>query len=57
MSISGIAASSQVKVPEVIETKAPDVKTDGNADDDSASQATVLAPLPPGQGMRIDQLV
>jgi hypothetical protein len=57
MSVSSIAASSPVKAPEVIETRTPDAKTDGNADDASASQPTVLAPLPPGQGMRIDQLV
>ncbi|MGB8608692.1 hypothetical protein [Bradyrhizobium sp.] len=57
MSVSSIAASSPVKAPEVIETRTPDARTDGNADDASASQPTVLAPLPPGQGMRIDQLV
>jgi hypothetical protein len=33
------------------------VKSDNGADDANAPQPTVLAPLPPGQGTRIDQLV
>jgi hypothetical protein len=46
-----------VKAPEPIEPKAPDPKTDVSAEDTSAPQPTVQAPLPPGQGTRIDQLV
>jgi hypothetical protein len=57
MSISAVTASTPVKAPEVIETKAPDVKPDAGASDASAPQPTVLAALPPGQGTRIDQLV
>ncbi len=52
MSVSSIAAPSPVKAPEASEQKAAEVKTDSNADD----SRTVLAPLPPGQGTRIDQL-
>ncbi len=55
-SISSIPASVPVKAPEVSEPKGPDVKIDGDADDASAPQPTVLAPLPPGQGTRIDQI-
>jgi len=46
-------------MPEASEPKAPDVKSDADADaaDASAHQPVVLAPLPPGQGTRIDQLV
>jgi hypothetical protein len=43
--------------PEPIEPKAPDPKIDVSAEDTSAPQPPVLAPLPPGQGTRIDQLV
>ena len=59
MSISSISSpppSVPVKAPEAAEPKGPDVKVDGDGDDASASQP-VLAPLPPGQGTRIDQLV
>jgi hypothetical protein len=57
MSISAVTASTPVKTPDVVETKAPDVKPDASASDASAPQPTVLAALPPGQGTRIDQLV
>jgi len=56
-SISSITASVAVKAPEASEPKAPEVKIDGDGNDSGASQPTVLAPLPPGQGTRIDQLV
>jgi hypothetical protein len=56
-SISSLPASPQVKAPDVTETKAPDLQADSDADKVGASQPTVLAPLPPGQGTRIDQLV
>jgi hypothetical protein len=55
-SISSVAASAPVKTPEASAPKAPDVKT-GDATDAGASQPTVLAALPPGQGTRIDQIV
>jgi hypothetical protein len=56
MSISSVTSSPPVKVPEASEAKAPDVKADANSAA-SAPQPVVLAPLPPGQGTRIDQLV
>jgi len=55
-SISSIPPFIPVKAPEPIEPKAPDPKTDVSAEDTSAPQPTVQAPLPPGQGTRIDQL-
>jgi hypothetical protein len=55
--ISSIPASVPVKAPEVSAPKAPEVKIDRKADEADAPQPTVLAPLPPGQGPRIDQLV
>jgi hypothetical protein len=54
MSISSVTASLPVKPIETSEPQAPDVKSDA---DTEAAQPTVLAPLPPGQGTRIDQLV
>ena len=59
MSVSAVTASPPTKMPEASEPKAPDVKSDVDADaaDASAHQPVVLAPLPPGQGTRIDQLV
>jgi hypothetical protein len=54
MSVSAVTASPPVKMAEASEPKAPDVKPDADA---SAPQPVVLAPLPPGQGTRIDQLV
>jgi hypothetical protein len=55
--ISSIPPSVPVKAPEVTPPKVPDVKNDNSADEANAPQPTVLAPLPPGQGTRIDQLV
>jgi hypothetical protein len=55
MSISSVTASQPVKMPEASEQKAPEVRTDGGSS--RTPQPTVLAPLPPGQGTRIDQLV
>jgi hypothetical protein len=54
MSVSAVMSSPPVKIPEASEPKVPDVKPDGTAD--STPQPVVLAPLPPGQGTRIDQL-
>ena len=59
MSISSISSSPppvQIKAPEASEPKGPDVKVDGDGDDASASQQAVQAPLPPGQGTRVDQI-
>ena len=54
MSVSAVTASPPVTMPETSEPKAPDVKSDADA---SAPKPVVQAPLPPGQGTRIDQLV
>jgi hypothetical protein len=54
MSVSAIAAPAPLRPPERIEPRQPEVKA---AEDSRASQPTVLAALPPGQGTRINQLV
>ena len=54
MSISSVIPSLVVKAPEPIQWKAPEPKIARDADT-RAVQPTVLAPLPPGQGTRIDQ--
>jgi hypothetical protein len=59
MSISSVAASTPI-VPPVVNPpvdsapKAPDATPD---DAVQATRATVPAPLPPGQGTRVDQIV
>jgi hypothetical protein len=57
MSVSAVTSSPPVKMPEASEVKAPDVKPEAVTADAGAHQPVVLAPLPPGQGTRIDQLV
>jgi hypothetical protein len=57
MSVSAISAPGPVKAPAPVQTKAQDVKPDADADDAGAAPKAVSAPLPPGQGTRIDQLV
>jgi hypothetical protein len=54
--ISSITASAPVKPPDAVASPAPDANTHDDAADAAATQPTV-APLPPGQGTRIDQLV
>jgi hypothetical protein len=62
MSISSVSSVSSVpapvQTPDASGVKAPEVKADSDADEAraAASQPAVLAPLPPGQGMRIDQI-
>jgi hypothetical protein len=59
MSISSIPASSSTPVtyPDTSATKAPPVKTDGDATDAGATEPPAQPPLPPGQGTRVNQLV
>jgi hypothetical protein len=57
MSVSAISAPVPVKTPEPVQTKAPDAKADADTNDAGAAPKAVSAPLPPGQGTRIDQLV
>jgi hypothetical protein len=55
-SISSIPAPAPIKPPEAsAPPKAPDPKVDGS-DDASEAPKVAAAPLPPGQGTRIDQL-
>jgi hypothetical protein len=51
-SISSVSTPAPVKPPEAVEAKAPDTNSDATA----AYQPPAQAPLPPGQGTRIDQL-
>jgi hypothetical protein len=58
MSISSIAAPAPVTAAvDSSATKAPDAQTAGDADDASEAAPPAPAPLPPGQGTRVDQLV
>ncbi len=57
MSISSIPSSPPVTPLTTTAPKAPDPQADGDANDAGAAQRPVQAPLPPGQGTRIDQLV
>ena len=61
MSISSVSSSPAVQPPTKIITEPaqptpPAVKND-DSDDAGAAQQVTRAPLPPGQGTRIDQLV
>jgi hypothetical protein len=55
MGISAISSSAPIQPPET--STAPDPSNDNDADDAGAVQPVAAAPLPPGQGTRIDQLV
>ena len=57
MSVSVVSAPAPVNIPQASASNAPDVKPDVDADDARAAPKPVSAPLPPGQGTRIDQLV
>jgi hypothetical protein len=56
MSISSITASTPVNPPATSTAPTPNVQTDSDANDAGAAQPPVQAPLPPGQGTRIDQI-
>ena len=57
MSISSIPASAPVIPPVTSAPQAPAAQADGDANDAGAAQPAVQAPLPPGQGTRVNQLV
>jgi hypothetical protein len=62
MSISSISTSTPVKAPDPVSVQTSKAATgnaqnDNDTDDAGEAQPTVQAPLPPGQGTRIDQLV
>jgi hypothetical protein len=60
MDISAVPPTVVVKAPEVPVFKAPDktpdVQNGAAADGTRTSKPPQLAPLPPGQGTRVDQL-
>jgi hypothetical protein len=60
MNVSAVPATAVVKAPEVPVFKAPDktpdVQNGAAADGTRTSKPPQVAPLPPGQGTRIDQL-
>jgi len=59
MSVSAVPATVVVKPPEVpvkAPDKTPDVQNGAAADGTRTPKPTQVAPLPPGQGTRIDQL-
>jgi hypothetical protein len=60
MNVSAVPATVVVKAPEVPVFKAPEktpeVQNGAPADGTRTPKPTQVAPLPPGQGTRIDQL-
>jgi hypothetical protein len=56
MDVSSIAPSAPVMMPNSSAPKTPDPDNGSDAEP-GAPQPTILAPLPPGQGTRIDQIV
>jgi hypothetical protein len=60
MSVSAVTVPTPVptpvKTPDPDDVKAADVQNGGAADGTRLPQPTVLAALPPGQGVRVDQL-
>ncbi len=60
MNVSAVPATVVVKAPEVpvfkAPDKSPDVQNGAAADIPRTPRPPQLAPLPPGQGTRIDQL-
>jgi hypothetical protein len=57
MSISSVSAPSPVQPPTTTsQTTMPPPSNDSDSDDAGAAQPPAQAPLPPGQGTRIDQL-
>jgi hypothetical protein len=53
MNISSISAPTPVNPPDTSGSKTPDAQPN---DDASAAQPPAQAPLPPGQGLRINQI-
>jgi hypothetical protein len=56
MSVSSVSTSVPVQ-PVVSQPQPPAVNDNDRTNDDAATAQAVKAPLPPGQGTRIDQLV
>ena len=56
MNVSPVSAPVPVQSPATSAPSVADVQNGAAADGTRTPQPTVLAPLPPGQGTRIDQL-
>jgi len=56
MSVSSITAPAPSIPQDISAPKTPPAQTDASAGDASEAQPPAPAPLPPGQGTRIDQL-
>jgi hypothetical protein len=61
MSVSSIPSSPPLKLVNYLDVNTPQQQPAATADNDSsdagAAQPSTPAPLPPGQGTRVDQLV
>jgi hypothetical protein len=57
MNVSSIPVSAPVTPPNTSAPKPPDVQASGDTTDAGAAQPQAQAPLPPGQGTRVNQLV
>jgi hypothetical protein len=55
-SISSVSAPPTYPYPDPNAAKVPDVKTDSDTNDATTTQPPPQAPLPPGQGTRVNQL-
>jgi hypothetical protein len=57
MNVSSIPPLAPISPPDTSAPKAPPVQADADANDAGAAQPPAQAPLPPGQGTRVNQLV
>ena len=57
MNVSSIPATAPATPPDTSAPKTTDVQASADSTDAGAAQPQAQAPLPPGQGTRIDQLV
>ncbi len=55
-SISSVSAPPTYPYHDPNAAKVPDVKTDSDSNDATTTQPPPQAPLPPGQGTRVNQL-
>jgi len=56
MNVSSVSPPVPVTPVQTSSPTSPPAKTDSNSVDASTDQSTPPAPLPPGQGTRVDQL-
>jgi hypothetical protein len=56
MNISSISALTPINPPDPSVSQTPAVQPDDNSNDASTAQPPAPAPLPPGQGTRVNQL-